>query len=238
MKRFDIVSSEALVSVKIDLRCGADYSVRAFPEAISRHTKTMSEFESIRRQLAKRLTPLSELRITPERIRQAAVTLILREHQGKTETLIIKRADHENDPWSGHLALPGGRAEAQDDDLLITAARETREEIGIELLENDGSRNRFLGQLPLLAPGNPVLPRLEITPLVAIAPLEFNIILNHEIASAFWVSVAELKRDGRSGEHRMQFGEIIKKWPAYPTEGGLIWGITERILTDFLQLLD
>jgi hypothetical protein len=31
---------------------------------------------------------------------------------------------------------------------------------------------------------------------------------------------------------------VINKWPAYPSEGGLIWGITERILTNFLSLLD
>ncbi len=198
----------------------------------------MNEFESIRRQLAGRLTPPGELRIERERIRQAAVALILRERSGTAEALIIKRAEHDNDPWSGHLALPGGRAESRDEDLLITAARETREEIGLELLDNNGSRNRFIGQLPLIAPRNPGLPILEITPLVALAPESLSLRLNKEVASAFWISVGQLKREGLSGEYRLQFGEIVKKWPAYPTEQGLIWGITERILTSFFELLD
>lgn len=198
----------------------------------------MNELESIRRQLTGRLALPVELRIESERILQAAVALILREQHGLAEALIIKRAEHENDPWSGHLALPGGRAESHDEDLLITAARETREEIGIELLDNNGARDRFIGQLPLLAPRNPGLPILEITPLVALAPENFSIQLNKEVATAFWVSIRQLKRDGLAGEYRMQFGNITKKWPAYPTEHGMIWGITERILTNFLELLD
>lgn len=197
----------------------------------------MNELESIRHQLAGRLAPPVELRIERERILQAAVTLILRERQGLAEALIIKRAEHANDPWSGHLALPGGRAESNDEDLLITAARETREEIGLELLDGNRSRDRFIGQLPLLAPRHPGLPRLEITPFVALAPEKFSIQLNKEVAAAFWVSISRLKRDGLAGEYRMQFGDITKKWPAYPTELGMIWGITERILTSFLELL-
>jgi len=198
----------------------------------------MNEFEIIRRQLADRLEPLTRLKIERERIPQAAVTLILRERQGRAEALIIKRAEFETDPWSGHLALPGGRADAEDEDLLVTAAREIREEIGLDLQDKPGARSRFLGQLPTLAPRTPALPPLEITPLVALAPDAVELQLNDEVASAFWISVEKLKREGPSAEFRMQFGEIIKKWPAYNTDSGLIWGITERILTNFFKLLD
>lgn len=198
----------------------------------------MNEFKMIRRQLAERLTPPHTLRIEPERIRQAAVTLILREAAGAAEVLIIKRAEFEGDPWSGHLALPGGRAEAHDEDLLATAARETREEIGVELLDAASDRTRFIGQLPLIAPRNPGLPRIEITPLVALAPPELTLQLNGEVETAFWVSVSRLKREGTSATYFWRYRDVIVKRPAYPTESGLIWGITERILTNFLELLD
>ena len=195
----------------------------------------MSELEQIRRRLSERLTPLQGLEIEPDRIPQAAVALILREDQEAAQLLIIKRAVRPGDHWSGHLALPGGRVDSrQDSDLLATAARETFEEVGINLLDG-GS---FLGQLPIIAPNNPQLPRIEIMPFVAIAPVNLAIQLNCEVETTFWVSVNQLKRLGRSTEFRMNFGEIVKKWPAYPSEGGPIWGITERILTDFLVLLD
>lgn len=194
----------------------------------------MSDFLTIRRQLTDRLAPLDALKLEPERIPQAAVALILREIGGSAEALIIKRAEREGDPWSGNLALPGGRAQADDADLLATAARETHEEIGVDL----HSGGKFIGQLPLISTRNPRLPALEITPLVAIAPPELSFQFSHEVAAAFWVSVEGLKREGRSGEYRRQFGDALQKWPAYPTEQGLIWGITERILTNFLELLD
>lgn len=194
----------------------------------------MNDFLNIRRQLAERLAPLDALRLEPERIPQAAVALILREVGGSAEALIIKRAEREGDPWSGNLALPGGRAQADDADLLATAARETHEEIGVDLL----SGGEFIGQLPLISTRNPRLPALEITPLVAVAPPDLSFQFSHEVADAFWVSITRLKREGRSGEYRRQFGDVLQKWPAYTTEQGLVWGITERILTNFLEHLD
>lgn len=194
----------------------------------------MSDFELIRRRLNEQLAPPHNLRIEAARIRQAAVTLLLRESQSAAELLIIKRAERVGDPWSGHLALPGGRAEPEDSDLLATAVRETHEEIGVDLHKG----GKVIGQLPLIAPRNPRLPELEITPLVAIAPPEHEFTFSDEVVSAFWVSVERLKREGPAAEHRWQFGGATQKWPAYPTEQGLVWGITERILTNFLELLD
>lgn len=196
----------------------------------------MIDFEQVRRQLNERLDPLESLVIGPEHRKQAAVALILRETQDDASVLIIKRAEREGDPWSGHLALPGGRAQPEDPDLLATAARETFEEIGLDLLGGPGSN--FLGKLPVLNPRNPGLPETEITPFVALAPPAVTLRINHEVADAFWVSVGNLKREGLSETWSMRFGEIIRKWPAYPSEGGPIWGITERILTNFLSLID
>jgi hypothetical protein len=36
----------------------------------------------------------------------------------------------------------------------------------------------------------------------------------------------------------MAFAGVEREWPAYPSEHGVIWGITERILTEFLALVD
>ena len=64
-------------------------------------------------------------------LRRAAVALILRDPgDGTLEFLMIKRADYEGDPWSGHVALPGGRHEQGDPTLEATAIRETWEETG------------------------------------------------------------------------------------------------------------
>ena len=194
----------------------------------------MNDFEMVRRQLEQRLTAPRHVPIERDRVPQAAVSLILSEAQGSALALIIKRAERPGDHWSGHLALPGGRAQVEDGDLIVTAARETYEEVGIDLFDGGG----FIGQLEILVPTNPRLPRLEIAPFVAVAPPEFTLRLNGEVARAFWVSIADLKREGPSSSFSMRVGDAINKLPAYPSEGGPIWGITERILTNFLSLLD
>jgi 8-oxo-dGTP pyrophosphatase MutT (NUDIX family) len=194
----------------------------------------MGDFQTIRRRLDERLAPPRHITIEPERVPQAAVSLILREAQGSAQGLIIKRAERPGDHWSGHLALPGGRAQVEDRDLIATAARETYEEVGIDLLDG----GEFIGQLEILALTNARLPRLEIAPFVAVAPPEFTMKLNGEVARAFWISVADLKREGRSSFFSTPLDSVVNKWPAYPSEGGPIWGITERILTNFLSLLD
>ena len=51
-------------------------------------------------------------------VRRAAILLALRARaDGEPELLMIKRAEAEGDPWSGHIACPGGRMEPGDHDL-------------------------------------------------------------------------------------------------------------------------
>ena len=63
----------------------------------------------------------------------AAVALMLAPAGPDLEALFIRRAVRADDPWSGQVGLPGGRAEPRDADLLATAVRETREEVAVDL---------------------------------------------------------------------------------------------------------
>jgi len=176
-------------------------------------------------------------------LRRAAVALVLRRNLSEAEMLVIKRSVSERDHWSGHLALPGGRVEEGDASLLAAAVRETFEEVGINL----DAGGEVLGRLGVVEPKSPLVPRVSVAPFVAVAPAEYHVwregevtpplVLSEEVAAAFWVPVSRLRAGGRSDVFRMVFAGVEREWPAYPSEHGPIWGITERILTEFLGVM-
>jgi len=165
---------------------------------------------------------------------QAAVVLILREAGEDLQALLIKRVEDERDPWSGHIALPGGHREPDDRTLWETAVRETREEVGVDL-EREGE---LLGELRPLSPSSPHLPPVRVTPLVVVVRPDVVVTTGPEVERAFWISLGDLKQRGRSETFRKIVEGEQRTWPAYPSPYGPIWGMTERILTQFLSLWD
>jgi 8-oxo-dGTP pyrophosphatase MutT (NUDIX family) len=169
-----------------------------------------------------------------EPLRRAAVALILRaREQGVIELLMIKRAAFEGDPWSGHIALPGGRHEPDDASLQHTAIRETWEETGIDLAR-DGC---VIGQLDDLQPRTPRLPPLVITPFVGVLGRDVPIVLSPEVDQAFWVPLSALQDPNASREIVLELTGGPRTVPSFQHEGYTIWGLTERILRQFLALL-
>ena len=168
----------------------------------------------------------------PEPPRRAAVALILRLGDAVAlELLLIKRAVFAGDPWSGHVALPGGRREPGDPTLEATAVRETREETAIDLR----ARGRILGSLDELEPRTPVLPPIAITPFVAVAERHVEVVLSPEVALAFWVPVAALQDPRAWREVELQLTGGARRVPSFGYGEHTIWGLTERILRDFLS---
>jgi 8-oxo-dGTP pyrophosphatase MutT (NUDIX family) len=166
--------------------------------------------------------------------REAAVALLLRARD-QLELLLIKRAQHEHDPWSGHIALPGGRRSPEDADLVATAYRETEEEVGVAL-----SRfGQYLGALDEVAPQNPRLPPLVIAPFIVTVPANTNAIANPaEVEFAVWVPLPALREPATMDEILIHFEGSRRKLPARRYAGHVIWGLTLRILEQFFSVLD
>jgi 8-oxo-dGTP pyrophosphatase MutT (NUDIX family) len=169
-------------------------------------------------------------------MKQAAVAAILRSSEHDTELLFIRRAAHDGDPWSGHMAFPGGRVDPGDASPLFAARRETREEIGVDLLA-DGP---LLGELShlLTSPSIPI-------PMV-IHPFVFELVRTpdpfvldqEEVAEALWVPLSFL----RNNENRTTMQRTLKgvpfTFPCYDYQGRVIWGLTLRMTDELLELLD
>ena len=169
-----------------------------------------------------------------EGVRKAAVALIFRSGDaGAPELLFIKRADYPGDPWSGQVACPGGREEPGDSTLADTAARETREETGIDL-SSDGT---FIGTLDDLRPRINRLPDVIVRPYVVLLNRYEPLILSQEVALAFWIPLAALKQSDSWRETQVLARGIQINTRAFHHEGHIVWGMTERILGQLLGLL-
>ena len=164
--------------------------------------------------------------------RPAAVALALVEGANGAEVLLIRRAMRPDDPWSGQVALPGGRREPGDRDLLATAIRETREETGVDL-----RRGEPLAVLDDLAPVTPVLPPVVVRPFVFALSRRPTLRPNDEVQHAFWVPLDRFAEPGLRREVTLNVRGAERTLPAYVVGEDVIWGMTERILTPFLELV-
>lgn len=164
---------------------------------------------------------------------QAAVALVLRELD-PVDLLLIKRSRSPRDPWSGHMALPGGRLEPADPHLLATAMRETLEETGVAL---EGGAD-YLGRLPSLSPGSVRLPRIAISPHVFLVRDPAHAFpASPEVAAVHWVPLRELRSRHVQDQVRIDLPGGARDFPCYRVAGEVVWGLTYRILSDFLGRL-
>ena len=163
-------------------------------------------------------------------LRWAAVALIVA--PSPDAVLLIQRAERPGDPWSGHMALPGGRRDPEDQDLLTTAIRETSEEVGISI-----SRETLVGTLPDVVPRIPTLPPIAVRPFLLAVPARPKLVLNPEVAAATWVNLEDLLRPDAHRQVNLEIQAETREVWAYLVEAGIVWGMTERILSSLVDLL-
>lgn len=165
---------------------------------------------------------------------EAAVALILREtHDDALELLFIKRAVRDDDPWSGQIALPGGRHDAADASLEDTAVRETREEVGLEL-RRDGT---IIGVLDELRPRIPVLPPVIVRPHVAVVSTDATLGPSVEVAEYFWAPLDAILDPAATSDTEIVVRQMRTVRPAIHYGGHMIWGMTEHILRRFEEII-
>ncbi len=187
------------------------------------------------RRLQDRLSRRPEAGTEPEPLEghtEAAVSLIIRA-SAELDVLLIRRAESERDPWSGHIALPGGRRDIGDVSLAHTAIRETSEETGVELSTSGSS----LGRLKRVVPSHPNLPPITITPYVfgVLEHVEARV-NSAEVDQVLWMPLPVLLDPKTCGTTTIPLPEGPADFPCYNVGGHTIWGLTFRILSEFGEL--
>jgi 8-oxo-dGTP pyrophosphatase MutT (NUDIX family) len=187
----------------------------------------MRSLADVRRSLAAHRAAL----LSRDGKREAAVAVVLSEAEGRPQLLFIERARHAEDPWSGHMAFPGGRVDPGDPDGRSAAERETLEEVGIDL-----APALYLGRLADLEGRHAGRPAgLVISAHVWELPRPGPLRPNYEVETAFWFPLAELRDPAR----HVGYAHPARPASIYPGilvgEPGrhVVWGLTYR----FLELL-
>lgn len=167
---------------------------------------------------------------------RAAVAAVFRrvDEEAGTELLFIQRATKPSDPWSGQMAFPGGREEPADPSPRHTAARETVEEVGLDL-----TPARFLGSLSELDGGRANNRRIIVSahawwwegPRPDLSP-------NHEVAEALWVPLRDLADRDRYIDYLYPQSGMLFPGIQLDRPDQVIWGLTLRLLSDLFDRID
>lgn len=194
------------------------------------------DFDRVRAALA---TPPLEI-VATEPIQRAAVAAILRPTDGDLEVLLIRRTERAEDPWSGHMAFPGGRRDARDADLQTTAMRETLEEVGLDL----AAHGELLGKLDDVVPGGSrgVMNGLVVSPFVWGLRTRPALVPNTvEVAEIHWAPLRPLLLGERDTTYPFVWRGQPMYFPGYRVGDGecarVVWGMTYRVLERFFERL-
>jgi 8-oxo-dGTP pyrophosphatase MutT (NUDIX family) len=165
---------------------------------------------------------------------RAAVAAVLREGESGAEFLFIHRAEDPRDPWSGHMAFPGGRVDANDSGPLAAALRETREEIGFDLAQGARQIGR-LSDVAAVGRGRPM--NMVITPFVFASETVPHLVPNHEVAEIVWVPAGFLSDHRNRESMEYQRAGLSLELPCYRYQEHLIWGLTLGMVDEILSLV-
>ena len=161
---------------------------------------------------------------------EAVVAILLWDEANKgLQTLLVQRAERENDPWSGQIGLPGGRVKQSDGTPRNALRREVEEEVGISLEE--------VGvELGGLSVGHPMRRmELRVQPFVYGLRVKPKVSIGSEIASSFWVNVVELPSKMKMSE--IMIRNEVRSVESFVVEGRVVWGFTYRVLTELIPIL-
>lgn len=165
---------------------------------------------------------------------RAAVAAVLRPGEGGAEFLFIHRAEDPRDPWSGHMAFPGGRVDPGDADPLAAAVRETKEEVGLDLLSIAEQIGR-LSDVAAIGRGRPM--NMVINPFVFATKTVPSLTPNHEVSAVVWVPASYLADHRNRESMEYQRAGLSLELPCYRYQDHLIWGLTLGMVDELLSLV-
>ncbi len=197
-----------------------------------RETATEPRYAMDRHELLTRFSlqrPAPAHRLAIAGLSPAAVLVpVVERHDGLH--LLLTRRSARLRHHAGQISFPGGRQDPDDQDLIATALRETREELGIpaHLVQVIGTLN------PLNT-----ISRFEVLPVLALLDADYPLELSaDEVEHAFEVPLNHLL--DRRNHIALTFVRAGKQHTVYwiPWQQHYIWGATASMICQLAQHLE
>ncbi|MFH0866384.1 MAG: CoA pyrophosphatase [Bacteroidota bacterium] len=165
-----------------------------------------------------------------KKTKNSGVLILLYPHNQSVYSVLIQRPEYKG-THGGQVSLPGGKKEAEDDDIIKTALREAQEEIGVNRNEI-----RIIGSLSRLyiPPSNfviyPSVGYISKRPVFIPCAEEVDEIIEYDIMSLLDPEIKKITRI-----------KILKIFsfnaPYFDVHKKIVWGATAMVLSEFREIL-
>lgn len=163
------------------------------------------------------------------------MVLRYRDEDDGPEALFIRRSEHPNDPWSGHMAFPGGRQDPDDVTLEDTAVREAHEEVGLDLRATAEPLGR-LHDVQAIARSKRI--DLVIVPFVFVLRATVQLVPDpSEVDEVLWAPLGPMWRGETAATRPYVYEGRPLDLPAFRVGERLVWGLTHRMIDMFFDEL-
>ena len=193
--------------------------------------KVPRESHSFVARLEQSIAGRNRIAIDEPAARRAAVAIVAT-RDADPALLFIKRQVREGDPWSGHVAFPGGFRAGPGESPTDTARRETLEETGLDL----AAAGIAIGLLDDVYPRSVRLPKVVVTPSLFTVERRIALSAGPEVDQVVWLPVSGVFAEENRQPYTLKLPTGERVFDSIHLGGLIIWGLTERILQQVATL--
>jgi 8-oxo-dGTP pyrophosphatase MutT (NUDIX family) len=178
----------------------------------------------------RRIKPDNAYYLQKEAAPKSSVLILLYPKNNSINVVLIERPVY-NGTHSGQIAFPGGKVDINDDSPMHTAIRETYEEIGIKITENE----IFAQLTSLYIPAS----NFEVFPFLACYNESPNFIPNHREVAAILETPISLIIDERSiNQVKIEINKDLSyNAPCFTIFNKNVWGATAMMLSELKEII-
>ena len=160
--------------------------------------------------------------------------IILDQQPDGLHMLMIQRAEHPNDPWSGQMGFPGGKQDLNDANITITALREASEELSIsaDAIKRVGRLSDILAR-----PYRAFKPAMTVTPIIFAANDQLSPSANHEVQDWLWLPLDFFQDQQNRQAMQIEKAGLSHELPFYEFANKRVWGLSLMMIDELCHLL-